>query len=158
MINYYDLTTENFPNELLNIRYIKGNSLYNREYRNQTELLTFTIDPSSCKDQDDAISIDIINNKIYIHIVDIESPFTINSLNDIDALKYAYTLYLHNINNGCEKPFTQPRNQGLSGLMCRSSNGEPEHRAINILPNQLAEEQLTLTTGLAKGGNIRVKL
>jgi exoribonuclease-2 len=40
---------------------------------NHNGLNTFTIDPATSKDFDDAISVDVVNNTIYIHIVDIAS-------------------------------------------------------------------------------------
>jgi exoribonuclease R len=40
---------------------------------NHNALNTFTIDPASSEDFDDAISVDVANNTIYVHIVDIAS-------------------------------------------------------------------------------------
>lgn len=126
IIDYYHLSTKNFPNELLNINYQINNPLYTTDEKNQQDLFTFTIDPQSCKDQDDAISLDIDKKILYIHIVDIVSQLEINQPDDLNALKYGYTLYL-------------PNNENCSGI-----------NPVNMLPNHLVEECLTLTTGLIR--------
>ena len=66
---YLYLLTENrkimnLPKQIVNYYTIK-------DIINHNELDTFTIDPESSIDFDDAISVDIINKIIYIHIVDI---------------------------------------------------------------------------------------
>ncbi len=58
-----------------------------------THLNTFNIDPTFSKDFDDAISVDLENNKIYIHIVDI-NQLNINSDIDKKAAHLGFTLYL----------------------------------------------------------------
>lgn len=66
-----------------------------------THLNTFNIDPPESKDFDDAISIDMCANKIYVHIVDAHNQITPGSTVDTNALAQSFTLYLpehiHNI-------------------------------------------------------------
>ena len=51
---------------------VMGETLYTKtEIVNHNDLCTFTIDPTSSVDFDDAISVDVANNTIYVHIVDI---------------------------------------------------------------------------------------
>ncbi len=58
-----------------------------------SHLNTFNIDPKNSKDFDDAISVDLENNKIYVHIVDI-NQIHLGSLAEKKAAKLGYTLYL----------------------------------------------------------------
>ena len=83
--------------QILMLEYTMEKNLYTKELQYQEDFNTFSIDPINCKDQDDAISVDIINKKIYIHIVDIVSYIDINSDSDINALYKAFTLYLPGI-------------------------------------------------------------
>lgn len=80
---------------------------------------TFNIDPVNSKDFDDAITFDISNSKIYIHIVDIESQIELGSQIDLESLAKSFTLYL------------------------------PEY-IENILPDELATNQLSLIQGEAR--------
>jgi ribonuclease R len=64
------------------------------EYIDLKQLNTFNIDPEGTKDIDDAISLDLENNKIYVHIVDIHNQIKINSEEDLKYLNQSYTLYL----------------------------------------------------------------
>lgn len=70
IINHmYSLTQERVPQEEK-----FGNHLYTvDDIIDHDDLDTFTIDPASSKDFDDAISVDISKNIVYIHIVDIGS-------------------------------------------------------------------------------------
>lgn len=102
----------NIPN------YNKSNIYYyTNEFRDLTHLYTFNVDPKESKDFDDAISIDELKNKIYVHIVDANTQIDMLSDNDINAFKYAFTLYL------------------------------PEY-VQNILPDELAENKLSLIEGV----------
>jgi exoribonuclease R len=67
---------------------------YTNEFRDLTHLYTFNVDPTESKDFDDAISIDELDNKIYVHIVDANMKIDMLSKNDINAFKHAFTLYL----------------------------------------------------------------
>jgi ribonuclease R len=67
---------------------------YTQEFKNLNHLFTFNVDPPHSKDFDDAISIDLTNNKIYIHIVDAHHQIATNTYDDINAFKHAFTLYL----------------------------------------------------------------
>ena len=65
------------------------------EIINHDDLNTFTIDPKSSVDFDDAISVDVKNNTIYIHIVDIANiPFSANGTTKLR--ERCLTLYLSN--------------------------------------------------------------
>jgi ribonuclease R len=64
------------------------------ECRDLTYLYTFNVDPTESKDFDDAISIDELENKIYVHIVDANMQIDMLSDNDVNAFKHAFTLYL----------------------------------------------------------------
>lgn len=72
-----------------------SNTYYTQPYKDLTHLYTFNVDPPHSKDFDDAISIDPSNIfKIYVHIVDANMQIIPNSVEDINALKHAFTLYL----------------------------------------------------------------
>ena len=72
-----------------------SNTFYTQPYKDLTHLYTFNVDPTHSKDFDDAISIEPSNNfKIYVHIVDANSQIIQNSIEDMNALKHAFTLYL----------------------------------------------------------------
>ena len=66
----------------------------NPEYIDQTGLYTFNIDPPFSRDFDDAISIDVEQQKVYVHIVDINSQIQPKSDEDIRAFCLGFTLYL----------------------------------------------------------------
>ncbi len=57
-----------------------------------TQLNTITVDPVGSKDQDDAIS--VLDNKIYVHIVDAHSQIEPSSEEDVNSLNKSFTLYL----------------------------------------------------------------
>lgn len=77
------------------IKPIYNNNIINdNNYIDLTHLDTFNIDPVQSRDFDDAISIDSLNNKIYVHIVDAHSQIPINSNIDISACIKSFTLYL----------------------------------------------------------------
>lgn len=67
---------------------------YTNEFKDLTHLYTFNVDPTESKDFDDSISIDELENKIYVHIVDANTQIDMLSDNDINAFKHAFTLYL----------------------------------------------------------------
>jgi exoribonuclease R len=60
-----------------------------------TDLNTFTIDPSSSVDFDDALSVDVDNNTIYIHIVDMAKQKVTGEGED-RLRQECYSLYLSN--------------------------------------------------------------
>jgi len=93
-----------------------SNKHYTDDFKDLTGLNTFNVDPKESKDFDDAISIDDVLNKIYIHIVDANEQIDILSDIDLNSLKHAFTLYL------------------------------PE-QIQNILPQELAEDKLSLIEG-----------
>lgn len=63
-----------------------------------TNLETFTIDPITAKDLDDAVSLEYDNNKyrLYVHIADVSSYIDINSYIFKEALKRTTSLYPSN--------------------------------------------------------------
>lgn len=63
------------------------------EVIDNTNLHTFNIDPKYSRDFDDAISLDLDNNKLYIHIVDIHSNLLLTEF-ESNALALGSTLYL----------------------------------------------------------------
>jgi len=75
-------------------------SLYTRTDRvDHSDLDTFTIDPRHSVDFDDAISVDLESNIVYVHIVDIaHAPLT---MEECDRLRiHCFTLYLANEKTG----------------------------------------------------------
>ena len=66
---------------------------YSNNVQSNIHLHTFNIDPTHSKDFDDAISIDIKNNLLYIHIVDININLLYNNF-EKQALALGSTLYL----------------------------------------------------------------
>jgi ribonuclease R len=74
--------------------YENSKSYYTEDYRDLTHLETFNVDPTESKDFDDAISIDEINSKIYVHIVDANEQIEKLSNIDINAFQHSFTLYL----------------------------------------------------------------
>lgn len=62
--------------------------------RDQTSLLTFTIDPEESRDFDDALSWDEERNKFYVHIADVSNFVPPNSAIDVVARQQMFTLYL----------------------------------------------------------------
>lgn len=63
------------------------------EIVDNTHLHTFNIDPAHSRDFDDAISIDLDNNRLYIHIVDIHRNLLYTNLENT-AMALGSTLYL----------------------------------------------------------------
>lgn len=79
-----------------NFSEIKQNHNYTiNEIINHDDLDTFTIDPKSSVDFDDAISVDVSNNTIYVHIVDIANE-TFSDNGTIKLRERCLTLYLSN--------------------------------------------------------------
>jgi len=69
--------------------------LYTREFVDHSDLDTFTIDPATSMDFDDAISVDLATQTVYVHIVDIAHA----SLSESEQAKLrsqCLTLYLAN--------------------------------------------------------------
>jgi hypothetical protein len=89
-LDLYKPQNFNFKPEYIN-NSIKTNS---SEYIDLTHLDTFNVDPTESKDFDDAISIDVSNSKIYIHIVDAHSQIQPDSIIDTNAFVQSFTLYL----------------------------------------------------------------
>ena len=74
----------------------RGLSLYTQNtVINHEDLDTFTIDPASSKDFDDAISVDPETNTVYVHIVDIAHA-TLTNAEQIRLMDHGLTLYLAN--------------------------------------------------------------
>jgi ribonuclease R len=74
---------------------VQGTPLYTKPWVDHRDLATFTIDPTSSVDFDDAISVDVANNTVYIHIVDIANQAL--SARSLERLQNeCYTLYLAN--------------------------------------------------------------
>jgi len=75
-------------------------SLYTEEtIINHNNLNTFTIDPINSVDFDDAISVDVDNNTVYVHIVDIANTETREQLSEESNRRlsdHCLTLYLSN--------------------------------------------------------------
>ncbi len=88
----FNLINENLVNIIENIQ--NKNYYTKNDIIDLTQLNTFNIDPTLSKDFDDAISVDLENNKIYVHIVDI-NQIPINSIDDKRAGNLGYTLYLN---------------------------------------------------------------
>ncbi len=98
----------------------QGNSCYTKEgIIDLRDLYTFNIDPTNSKDFDDAISVDIENNIVYIHIVDIT--------NLLNSEKYKEDL--------SKNLFTLGYTQYL-----------PE-KNLNILPEEYSENKFSLIQG-----------
>lgn len=74
---------------------VQGTPLYTKPWIDHRDLATFTIDPASSVDFDDAISVDVANNTVYVHIVDIANQKL--SARSLERLQNeCYTLYLSN--------------------------------------------------------------
>ena len=72
-----------------------GSPLYTKPFTNHNDLNTFTIDPTSSVDFDDAISVDVANNTIYVHIVDIANQKI--STDSLERLRNeCFSLYMAN--------------------------------------------------------------
>jgi exoribonuclease R len=78
-----------------------GSGYYTKEFQNQVDLPTFTIDPVQSKDFDDAISVieqkdistGLIHRSILIHIVDANRLIPCGSQMDSRAFELGFTLY-----------------------------------------------------------------
>ncbi len=97
---YKKFTNENnLDNDnLIEIENTNINYYTKKEVVDLTHLNTFNIDPIKSNDFDDAISIDLDKNKIYVHIVDI-NQINVNSPIEKKAAKLGYTLYLSEENH-----------------------------------------------------------
>jgi hypothetical protein len=62
----------------------------------ETGLHTITVDPAGSVDFDDAISVDVENRTVYIHIVDIVGCGTLTDADEYRMRQYCQTLYLAN--------------------------------------------------------------
>lgn len=72
----------------------KGPALYTRGHTDLAHLETFTVDPASSVDLDDAISIDVAARRLYVHIVDIHTAVPIGSYIEEHMYRHGATLYL----------------------------------------------------------------
>ncbi len=88
-LDLYKPIDSTIPNPVINIDLVGEPN-----YKNLTHLNTFNIDPTESKDFDDAISFDILENKIYVHIVDGHYQIEPGSQTDKEALSKSFTLYL----------------------------------------------------------------
>ena len=91
LLHMYSLVKERQP---LIYEY-ENTSFYTEEERDETHLDTFTIDPEHSVDFDDAISVDIENKTLYVHIVDIAHS-NITKKEDDNLRERCFTLYLSN--------------------------------------------------------------
>lgn len=90
-----DLYSKNLPT--------LGPSKYTSVYQDLCHLDTFSVDPGGTKDVDDCISISSENKTIYVHIVDINKNLELGSINDLQALNKACSLYLVDNTVNCIK-------------------------------------------------------
>jgi ribonuclease R len=75
---------------------VAGPHRYTRDsVMDETALDTFTIDPATSKDFDDAISVDVANRTVYVHIVDIAAA-TLSEVEEQRMRERCLTLYLAN--------------------------------------------------------------
>ncbi len=74
--------------------YKSSTCYYTEHYKDLTHLYTFNVDPTESKDFDDAISIDEIESKLYVHIVDANEQIEQLSNIDINSLYHSFTFYL----------------------------------------------------------------
>ena len=92
-LSAYNDPSDELKSIIHNLNTITSNQ-HQSDHLDQTDLYTFNIDPQHSKDLDDAISIDMNQQKVYVHIVDIHSQLELRSPEDIRALCLAFTLYL----------------------------------------------------------------
>ncbi len=71
-----------------------GPPRYTCEHKDLTHLGTFTVDPASSVDLDDAISIDPVGQRLYVHIVDIHHAVPVGSALEESMFRHGSTLYL----------------------------------------------------------------
>ncbi len=89
ILHAYTLFKEKRPS----LTYNTGNALYTKPYQDETSLQTFTIDPEHSVDFDDAISIDVANRTIYVHIVHLDGM----TVSEEERMRQrCFTLYLAN--------------------------------------------------------------
>mgnify|MGYP001493857679 CR=1 FL=1 len=95
----YNLIWKKFDNNIF-LKYI-DTDIYSNIRKDFTHLETFSIDPVGCKDIDDAISIETINNgyKVYVHIADVASYIPINSVLDKIIQQRCSSMYLTKLKN-----------------------------------------------------------
>lgn len=91
---YSDKLSKNIPTYNLQITENVSNNFYTKEFQNLEHLNTFNIDPTHSKDFDDALSIDMVSKKIYVHIVD-ANQLHLNSFIEKRAAHLALTFYNH---------------------------------------------------------------
>jgi len=120
-----------------------SDSYYTKPFQNLNHLNTFTIDPTTSKDFDDAISIDISNNIFYIHIVDIHNQLPINSDIDIIALCRASTIYLPEIVSNmlpselADNAYSLIENQERKVITIQISNDSYDLNSYDIYPSSI---------------------
>jgi len=71
-----------------------GSPRYTQDLTDLTHLDTFTVDPASSVDRDDAISLDPARRKIYVHIADIHHAVPHGSSLEESMFRHGSTLYL----------------------------------------------------------------
>jgi exoribonuclease R len=74
----------------------RGAPHYTEPHRDHTDLDTFTVDPESSTDLDDAITLDPANRRLYVHIVDIHAGLCSNEGLEARMFAGVSTLYLAN--------------------------------------------------------------
>jgi len=95
LLDMYSLMPSNKRNEE-NEEIKKGKNLYTiDEIINHNNLDTFTIDPTNSVDFDDAITVDVSNRTIYVHIVDIAASELLGDGNK-KLRERCFTLYMAN--------------------------------------------------------------
>ncbi|MFA6173689.1 MAG: ribonuclease R [Kiritimatiellales bacterium] len=90
---------QNFSEEVLAEAAQMPHELRPEDYKNRTDLrkrLTFTIDPETARDFDDAISLEKVSNgwKLSVHIADVAHFVPRNSVIDVEALHRGNSIYL----------------------------------------------------------------
>jgi len=86
---------------------------YTKPFTDLSHLDSFNVDPPQSTDFDDAISVDLENRKIYVHIVDGNRIFENDPCKENEAMRKSYTLYLpDHIENMTENYTLFSLNQG----------------------------------------------
>ena len=144
--------------------FIKGSPLYTRsDIVDHTDLGTFTIDPTSSVDFDDAISVDLSRQTVYVHIVDIANV-SLSEAEEAKLRSQCLTLYL--ANEGTEHlldeetasdrlSLVQGKPRQVVTVAMKVTNGLIEsyeiYRSIIIVKRRYNYDEVTdlLTNGLA---------
>ncbi|HOK39480.1 MAG TPA: ribonuclease R [bacterium] len=93
--NLVDKFSKSIRKEINKINFIeKEKDLIER--KDYTNLLTITIDPETAKDFDDAVSVEVLNNKsiLYVHIADVSYYVKENTKLDEEAYNRGTSIYL----------------------------------------------------------------